>query len=91
MNETEVEKFYEEAMQHVELELGKLLTKLSNKPISSMAMNGYSPKVIHSRVTKVNADLVVLGRNSKSAIQEFMLGSVSKAVLEMVDCDVLIT
>lgn len=91
MTEAEVEKFYDEAMKHVDAELNKLVTKLNHSGLNFMVRNGYSPQVINARAVEANADLVVIGRNSKNTIEEFMLGSVSKTVLEMVNCDVLLT
>lgn len=55
-----------------------------------MVVNGYLPENICSRVTELNADLIVLGKKDKSSLQEFVLGSVSKTVAGMVACDVML-
>lgn len=88
---SDVKSYREVAMRHIEDELRTMLEKLDSKHISSMVINGYLPESISARVAELNADLVVLGKKGKSNLQEFVLGSVSKTVAEMVNCDVLLT
>jgi nucleotide-binding universal stress UspA family protein len=87
----DLKKYRDEAMRYIGGELDKLLDNLNDKRVSSHVMNGYLPETICARVNELNADLVVLGKNGKSSLQEFVLGSVSKTVAGMVNCDVLLT
>ncbi len=90
-SEAQIEKYRESSLQHINDELNKLKSKLESKQITSKVVNGYLPESICSRVETVNADLIVLGKQGKSSLQEFVLGSVSKTVATMVECDVLLT
>jgi len=85
-----IKKYRDIALKHVEDELKKILIELSERRVSTKVLNGYLPEAICSRVAEVNADLVILGKKGKSSLQEFVLGSVSKSVVSMVDCDVLL-
>ncbi|MDP2105739.1 MAG: universal stress protein [Desulfobulbaceae bacterium] len=90
-NNADLKKYRDEAMKYIEGELNKILEHLNEKRVSSHVMNGYLPETICARVSELNADLVVLGKKGKSSLQEFLLGSVSKTVAGMVNCDVLLT
>jgi len=87
----EMQNYRDKAMQYVNDALDKIVVELNDKRVSSKLMHGYLPEAIGARVTELNADLVVLGKKGKSSMQEFILGSVSKTVAGMVECDVLIT
>jgi nucleotide-binding universal stress UspA family protein len=90
-SEVSMKSYRDEAMKYIDDGLEQILVKLNDKRVSRMVMNGYLPETICARVTELNADLVVLGKKGKSSLQEFVLGSVSKSVAAMVDCDVLLT
>lgn len=85
-----LEQYREEAYKHIDAEFDKMMKRLDNKHITPNIMNGYLPETICSRVEELNADLVVLGKRKKNSLQEFALGSVSKAVASTVSCDVLL-
>lgn len=87
----DVNQYYDEATKHIAEKLDGLITNMSNSHVSSAAIDGYAPQVIDARTTEINADLLVLGKNSKTAVQEFLLGSVSRALIDLVHCDVLLT
>jgi nucleotide-binding universal stress UspA family protein len=78
------------AMEQIDKALSKLLLQINNPNVSTMTLNGYIPEAICSRITDVKADLIILGKNDKSRIEEFLIGSVSKTIANMVACDVLI-
>lgn len=86
-----MKNYRDEAMQYINDAFEKMLVELSDQRVSSKVMNGYLPETICSRVSELNADLVVIGTKGKSSLQEFVLGSVSKTVAGMVHCDVLLT
>jgi nucleotide-binding universal stress UspA family protein len=90
-SDTELKKYRDEALKHVDTELNNITSQLSQQRISSNVMDGYLPETICARVNELNADLVVLGSKGKSSLQEFVWGSVSKTVASMVSCDVLLT
>lgn len=90
-NEADMTNYRDKAMQYIGDEFDKILVQLNDKRVSSKVMNGYLPETICSRASELNADLVVLGKKGKSSLQEFVLGSVSKTVANMVHCDVLLT
>lgn len=90
-SDADINKYRDVSMEHINKELEKLQSKLESKRVSNMVVNGYLPESICSRVETLNADLIVLGKQHKSSLQEFVLGSVSKTVANMVDCDVLLT
>ncbi len=90
-SEEQIQKYRESSLQHIDSELNKLKQKLEGKHVTSKVVNGYLPETICSRVETANADLIVLGKQGKTNLQEFVLGSVSKTVASMVECDVLLT
>jgi nucleotide-binding universal stress UspA family protein len=51
---------------------------------------GYPPARILESATDWRADLIVLGRQGLSGLEDFLLGSVSKDVAQEADCDVLL-
>jgi nucleotide-binding universal stress UspA family protein len=89
-SDADIKSYREEAMKHIDQELSQLLAKIDNKNMTSRVENGYLPENICGRVVEINADLIVLGKKDKSSLQEFVLGSVSKTVAGMVECDVLL-
>ncbi len=89
-SDNEVKKYRDMAIKHVKTELNNILDVLDDEDVSSLLVKGYLPDSINSRVVEFDADLVVLGKNSKNSLEEYVLGSVSKGVADMVNCDVLL-
>ncbi|MBU1691949.1 MAG: universal stress protein [Gammaproteobacteria bacterium] len=58
--------------------------------ITRNVMAANPPTAICDRAKALCADLIVLGRHGKSGMQELLLGSVSKDVAHVADCDVLL-
>ena len=56
-----------------------------------LCLTGYPPEEICARAVTLGANLIVLGRQGKSDLEEFLLGTVSKDVASAADCDVLLT
>ncbi len=90
-SDVDIKKYRDASMEHIDKELVKLQSKQGSKRVSNIVVNGYLPEGICSRVETLGADLIVLGKHNKSSLQEFVLGTVSKTVANMVDCDVLLT
>lgn len=51
---------------------------------------GYPPARILESAADWRADLIVLGRQGRSGLEDFLLGGVSKDVAQAADCDVLL-
>lgn len=51
---------------------------------------GYAPARILECAAAWRAELIVLGRQGRGGLEEFLLGSVSKDVAQAADCDVLV-
>lgn len=52
--------------------------------------NGYPPRTIRDEADSLRADLIVMGKHGRSALQESFLGSVTEAVLHGLDRDLLV-
>jgi nucleotide-binding universal stress UspA family protein len=59
-------------------------------PISREVAFGHPGHVIYDHAELTKPDLIVLGKHGKSGLEELLLGSVSRHVLEQSSCDVLI-
>ncbi len=78
------------ALKHIRDELNQIEIALNTNRVSSKVVNGYLPTSIYDCANEVYADLVVLGNKNKSSLEEFLLGNPSKAILNRLDCDVLL-
>lgn len=58
--------------------------------ISHLVQHGYPARVILDQARKLDADLIVVGKHSRSGLGELLLGSVSEAVLFGLDRDLLV-
>lgn len=90
MDESLLTEYRKNALQQAQQKLDDLIMQQNAKSISSMIIAGYPPEAICSRAKALNADLIVIGRHNKNNIEEWLLGSVSKAVLYGAECDVLL-
>lgn len=52
-------------------------------------VSGYAPGLILQRAADLDCDLVALGKHGRSAVEEWVLGSVTQHVLANARCDVL--
>lgn len=52
--------------------------------------NGYPARVILDEAQALHADLIVMGKHSRSGLNESLLGSVTEAVLHGLACDLLV-
>ncbi len=58
--------------------------------IESIIEPGYPPILILESAADWRADLIVLGRQGRGGLEDFLVGSVSKDVAQEADCDVLL-
>ena len=79
-------RILKEAEKRLDIELAGL----SDGNITRHVMAAYPAAAICDRARPMRADLIVLGRHGKSGMQELLLGSVSKDVASVADCDVLL-
>lgn len=91
LDDARLQNYRNDALTHVETQLDEMLAELGEERITRKVLTGYPPEEICTHAAKLHADLIVLGRQGRSGVQEFMLGSVSKDVVGRADCDVLLT
>ena len=46
--------------------------------------------MIRKQIEALDSDLVVIGKHGKSGLEDLLLGSVMKQVMQYADCDVLV-
>ena len=46
--------------------------------------------MIREQIEALDSDLVVIGKHGKSGLEDLLLGSVMKQVMQYADCDVLV-
>ena len=86
----EIEKL-QEIYSHSTLQL--LKKRFENKGynvVDSAILTGYPAKKIIDYSKNMDIDLIVTGSRNKNKMKDFLLGSVSKRILENAKCDVII-
>jgi nucleotide-binding universal stress UspA family protein len=58
--------------------------------VESHIESGYPSSRILESAADWHAELIVLGRQGRGGLEDFLLGSVSKDVAQAADCDVLL-
>lgn len=71
-------------------ELAECLPALELRMALPAVMRGDPARVILDQETACNADLIVIGKQGHSALEEFLLGSVTRHILADSKCDVLV-
>lgn len=88
------EKFILERQEHIlkdaENRLDIELARLNDGNVTRHVTAAYPAAAICERATTLRTDLIVLGRHGKSGMQELLLGSVGKDVVNAAGCDVLL-
>ncbi len=69
--------------------MDNLLAKLPGKNAPHIEM-GYAPTRILELAQQWRSDLIVVGRHGHGGLEAFLLGSVSKDVVQAAECDVLV-
>ncbi len=92
MNETLLQQYREHALAEAERKLTAIFNvqALGGK-VSTTILSGYPSQSICKQAATQQADLIVIGKNEKSGIESWLLGSVSKGVAYAATCDVLLT
>jgi nucleotide-binding universal stress UspA family protein len=86
-----IEKHREEARVQSLKQIHALIdAHLPDRHVSVIVERGAAAFSILENASRHDADLVVIGKRSNSAIADFFLGSVTRHVLSDVDCDVLV-
>ena len=86
----EIEKLQEDHSYSI---LQRLVEKFEGKGLyvkETVVLSGYPSKKIIDFANNKEIDLIVSGSRNKNKMKDFLLGSVSKRVLENAKCDVLI-
>ena len=58
--------------------------------VTRLVAHGYASKLIPRTQAEIGADLVAIGKQGRSALEDLLLGSVTLHTLAAVDCDVLV-
>jgi len=92
INETLLQQYREHALAEAERKLTAIFNvqTLGGK-VSTTILSGYPSQSICKQAATQRADLIVIGKNEKSGIESWLLGSVSKGVAYAATCDVLLT
>jgi nucleotide-binding universal stress UspA family protein len=59
-------------------------------PVSASVQFGYPPFVIQEYARTFSPDLIVIGKHGQSAVEDFLLGSVTRHTLDETTCDLLV-
>jgi nucleotide-binding universal stress UspA family protein len=51
---------------------------------------GHPVGAVVRRIAELRPDLLVMGRSGKQGVQALVLGTVAEALIEMVECDLLL-
>lgn len=90
LDDTKLQKYRDEVLAKVQKDLSSMAAELGDCQMTCHASTGYPPAEICKRAAATEADLIALGRQGKSGLQEFLLGTVSKDVASAAECDVLL-
>jgi nucleotide-binding universal stress UspA family protein len=71
-------------------ELQKLVSEFEPGRLSIAVEPGAAAKVIREQIGALDSDLVVIGKHGKSGLEDLLLGSVTKQVMQYATCDVLV-
>lgn len=91
MNEALLQQYREHAMTDADNKLSAIFNEQSFGPkVSRTIRSGYPSQSICNHAEMQHADLIALGKNGKSGIENWLLGSVTKSVAYAAECDVLL-
>lgn len=83
--------YHIEAEENARRDLNQFIADIPEGcPVSREVAFGHPGHVIYDHAELTKPDLIVLGKHGKSGLEELLLGSVSRHVLEQSSCDVLI-
>lgn len=91
INETLLQQHRDSAQAEVEKRLNEIVAEQGGgERMTRKILPGYPSESICARAKMQQADLIVIGRHSKSDMENWLLGSVSKGVASAAKCDVLL-
>jgi len=92
VSEADVQRYLREAQQRAEAEVKAFLHPLKFRPVRQIVeMINTEPAMMIKRAAEAaGADLIVVGRSERSSLAKLILGSVSEAVLQSADIDVVV-
>jgi len=90
MDEALLTQYREKALTKAKHQLEDLISQQSKYNINSVIRAGYPPEAICTYANESKADLIVIGKHNRNQIEQWLLGSVTKAVVYSADCDVLL-
>lgn len=91
MDETLLAEYREKAMSKARQQLEALVSGQKRHHMSGVIRAGYPPEAIANYAKEVKSDLIVIGKHNRNQIEQWLLGSVTKAVVYSADCDVLLS
>lgn len=91
MDESLLADYRKQALQQAQQKLDRIVSEQDSGRFSSHIISGYPPEVICARIKSVGADLVVIGRQNRNQVEEWLLGSVTKGVAYAAESDVLLS
>ena len=87
-----IHEYHVKAAEAARHDLNQFIASLDvpRRSVSRIVAFGHPGHVIYDQAKSVKPDLIVLGKHGRSRLEEFLLGSTSRHVLEQCFCDVLI-
>ncbi len=87
--EEDVLRYRRQARERARSGMETLLGK-AGEGVQRLVAHGYPSKVIPRIQAEIGADLVAIGKQGRSALEDLLLGSVTLHTLAAADCDVLV-
>lgn len=92
MNESLLQQYRAQALADAKSKLSNIFNdQVHGTQTSTTILSGYPSQSICDHAITQQTDLIVIGKNEKNGIENWLLGSVSKGVAYSATCDVLIT
>ncbi|MDP2153065.1 MAG: universal stress protein [Methylotenera sp.] len=92
MNEALLQQYRTQALADADSKLSAIFNEQAlGTKVSRTILSGYPSQSICNHAKTQRADLITIGKNEKSGIENWLLGSVSKGVAYSATCDVLLT
>lgn len=89
ITDDKVHAYRREARERAAAQMDRFIAELGFDP-SRVVAHGYGPHVVLEQAAALDAEMIALGRNARSSLEEWLLGSVALQVLEQASCDVLL-
>ena len=89
LSEEQTEAYLTEIEAEKIEQLEKLLAGFESERLSIAVEPGSAPAVIREQTEALQSDLIVMGKHGKSGLEDLLLGSIAKEVMQYAGCDVL--